>query len=143
SIQVHSKVGQGSTFEIYLPAVAEETAAPAPQSAPADPSRGMETLLLVEDEENVRALARKVLGAHGYTVLEAPDGTAALALVGQHPGRIDLLVTDVLMPGLGGRSLAERLRTANPGLRVLYVSGYTDDLVVRFGGLGPSTAFLQ
>jgi CheY-like chemotaxis protein len=146
SIRVHSRVGQGSTFEIYLPAVIESTtapAAPAAPTAPTDVSRGTGTLLLVEDAEDVRSLARRVLQEQGYTVLEAPDGLAALGLAARHVGGIDLLVTDVLMPGLSGRSLAERLRAVHPTLRVLYVSGYTDDLVVRFGALGANTAFLQ
>jgi PAS domain S-box-containing protein len=143
TIAVRSQVGVGTTFEIYLPAAGEGTTAAAPQTTPVGLSRGTGTVLLVEDEADVRGLARRVLQVHGYTVLEAPDGAAALQLAGQYAGRIHVLLTDVVMPVLSGRALAERLRAANPGLKVLYVSGYTDDQVVHHGSLGANTAFLQ
>lgn len=104
--------------------------------------RGAETVLLVEDAAAVRAVARLVLDRLGYTVLEAPNGEAALHLATKHRGPIHLLLTDVIMPELGGRQLAERLTALRPELRVLYVSGYTDDAVVRHGVLQPGIAYL-
>ena len=114
-------------------------AAPAPRAAP----RGSETVLLVEDDEAVRALARKMLAAHGYTVLAAASGAEALKLAADHTGPIHLLVTDVVLPGMSGRELATRFQSVRPGLKVLYTSGYTDDAVVHHGVLDPGIAFLQ
>ena len=110
--------------------------------APALP-RGTETILLVEDEDAVRALARHVLTSCGYVVLEAADGREAVRLAEQHHGRIDLVVSDVVMPYLGGRQLVERLAAVRPGLKVLFLSGYTDDAVVRHGVREAEYAFLQ
>jgi DNA-binding response OmpR family regulator len=97
----------------------------------------------VEDEGGVRAFTGVVLRLQGYAVLEAGDGAEAEQVAAAHAGPIDLLVTDVVMPGLGGREVAERLAAARPGLRVLYLSGYTDDAVVRHGVLAAEAAFLQ
>jgi CheY-like chemotaxis protein len=141
-IEVASAPGRGSTFKVYLPwveAAAEEDGAPSPAASP----RGLETVLLAEDEEMVRGLIRRALRQAGYTVLEAPNGAEALRLCEQHPGPIHLLVTDVVMPGMSGRALAERAGQLRPALRVLYVSGYTDDAVVRHGVLQAAAAFLQ
>ena len=99
-------------------------------------------MLLVEDEDGVRGLARHVLQGCGYTILEARDGAEALRVAGQH-GRIDLLVSDVVLPRTGGRELAERLAALQPGVRVLFLSGYTEDAVVRHGILEAQVAFLQ
>ena len=107
------------------------------------PARGSETVLLAEDEPAVRAIAQQALERHGYTVLAAPSGAAALALAAQHAATIDLLLTDVVMPGMSGRDLADRLTAQRPGIRVLYISGYTDNAIVRHGMLEPGLAYLQ
>ena len=143
NIWLYSEPGRGTTFKIYLPRVdqppEQPAAAPAPRAAP----RGSETVLLVEDDEAVRALARKMLAAHGYTVLAAASGAEALKLAADHTGPIHLLVTDVVLPGMSGRELATRFQSVRPGLKVLYTSGYTDDAVVHHGVLDPGIAFLQ
>ncbi len=104
---------------------------------------GVETILLVEDEDTVRDLTRDILEAHGYTVLEARHGAEALRISEQHSGAIDLMLTDVVMPEMGGREVAERLAVRRPETKVLYMSGYTDSAVVHHGVLDASTAFLQ
>jgi PAS domain S-box-containing protein len=142
-VEVYSEPGRGSTFKVYLPRAEE---APRPARPTGDLPRntsGTETVLLVEDAEMVRLVARHALQIGGYTVLEASDGEAALRVAEGHAGRIDLLLTDVVMPRMGGRELAERLTRARPGLRVLYLSGYTDEAVVRHGLLEADAAFLQ
>jgi two-component system cell cycle sensor histidine kinase/response regulator CckA len=142
-IDVYSEPGHGTTFKIYLPR--DAGSAPARKSSPglARPYRGTETVLLVEDEEGVRSLARIVLQMHGYTVLEAPAGGEALLRAQQHAGPIHLLMTDVVMPRMSGPQLAERLARLRPTARVLYLSGDTDDAVVHHGILDPDTPFLQ
>jgi two-component system cell cycle sensor histidine kinase/response regulator CckA len=143
SIYVYSEPGHGSSFRIYLPRVADEaTLVPVPLSGAESP-RGSETVLLVEDEPAVRAYAVRILSEQGYTVLEAPSGTDAIALAAAHPEEIDLLVTDVVMPGLQGNQLATQLGADRPGLRVLYVSGFTENSVVHHEVVGTEIAFLQ
>jgi CheY-like chemotaxis protein len=141
-IWVSGEPGHGATFKNYFPRVSKvsrvKRAAPASNSAP----RGSETILLVEDEAGVRRLARSVLEERGYTVLEAASGDDAMALVHQHAGRIGLVLTDVVMPGMSGRELVQHLVAARPDLRVLYMSGYTDDAVVHHGVLTASMAFI-
>jgi CheY-like chemotaxis protein len=141
-VQVYSEPGVGTTFKIYLPRV--EPARPvAPSSLPAALPRGSETILLVEDEDAVRAITCHILRAGGYTVLEAADGDAARRACAEHGGPIHLLVSDVVMPGVGGRELAEQLLALHPEMKVLYLSGYTDDAIVRHGILQESVNFLQ
>ena len=141
SVWVESAVGAGTTFRVYLPCVQGE---PEPARAPVSPSAGgTETILLVEDEAPVRAVARQILERHGYTVIEAADGAVALALAERHGKRIDLLLTDVVMPQMSGPELARRLRAGRPGLRVLCMSGYTDDSIVRHGIASSDIAFLM
>jgi len=112
----------------------------------AGPERGVgngETVLLVEDDRRVRKLARRLLVRGGYSVVEAADAEDAVRLAAEHAGEIDLLLTDVVMPGISGRTLAERLSQRHPSLKVLYMSGYTDDAVVNHGVLAHGIAFLQ
>jgi PAS domain S-box-containing protein len=142
AIHVESEPGQGATFTIDLPRVDApvdlRTDAAVPDAAP----HGSETVLLVEDEPEVRGLARDILHQQGYTVLEAADSDQALEIGREHRGPIHLLVTDVVMPQMGGRELADRLTGRRPETRVLYVSGYTDDAILRKGVSETGTAFL-
>jgi CheY-like chemotaxis protein len=140
-IWVTSQAGRGSTFETYLPRVTEKPKR-LERIAASGPVRGTETVLLVEDEEAVRALAARVLTSHGYTVLAAGRGDEALALAGSHAGAIHLVVADVVMPGMSGRDVLDRLRARRSDVRVLFVSGYTDEDVVRHGVLEEGAAFL-
>jgi PAS domain S-box-containing protein len=142
SIGVYSEPGHGTTFKVYLPRVDEAIDQTATGAAPTL-ARGSETILLVEDDDEVRALARETLDGHGYAVIPAAAPAEALQLAGSHSGPIHLLVTDVVLPQLSGRGLAERLAPEHRDLRVLYMSGYTDDAIVRHGMLEEGTAFLQ
>jgi PAS domain S-box-containing protein len=142
-IQVYSEPGQGSCFKIYLPRLKEPAPADRGRSAPFIIPQGTETILLVEDDDRVRQLARMALEAVGYTILEAPNGGEALELSAAHRGPIHLLVTDVVMPQMNGRQLAAQLTSTRPDMKVLYLSGYTDDAIVRHGVLEKGLAFLQ
>src|SRR6267143_1387894 len=142
-IWVYSEPGRGATFKVYLPRVEQ---AGEPVAAPQPPARalgGTETILLAEDEAAVRNLARRVLEKHGYKLLLAATGRDGVQVAQQHGGPIDLLVTDVVMPEMGGRELAQRLTARQPGLKVLFLSGYTDDAIVHHGVLYAGVAFLQ
>ncbi|OGK76843.1 MAG: hypothetical protein A2X52_17170 [Candidatus Rokubacteria bacterium GWC2_70_16] len=141
-IWVYSEPGRGTTFKIYLPRVEETAEEAAPAALEALP-RGSETILLVEDEEEVRALARETLEAGGYRVLEAASPHEALRLAQEHDGPIHLIVSDVVMPEMSGRALVDRLAALRPDARVLYMSGYTENAIVHQGVLDPSIAFLQ
>jgi two-component system, cell cycle sensor histidine kinase and response regulator CckA len=142
SIWVHSEPGQGSTFKIYLP-LAHGTVTQKPLRPPALAGGLGETILLVEDDPQVRAVVGKMLESLGYRVLPAGDGEDALALAEAFEAPIDLLVSDLVMPGLGGRQVAERLRESNPDTAVLYMSGYSDEAIVRRGVVEPNASFLQ
>jgi CheY-like chemotaxis protein len=139
---VQSELGRGSTFHIYLPlvdGVSEQQSVSAP-----DPTHGgTETILLVEDEDSVRGLVRDTLSSKGYQVLEAENGEAGVAAAGRHSGKIDLVITDVVMPGMGGREMVKQLVESRPGTKVLYLSGYTEDAIVSDGSIEKGTAFLQ
>ena len=142
-ILVHSTVDRGTTFNIYLPRV-DGGAHEYRRTAETEQAlEGSETILLAEDEEMVRSLARDVLEMYGYRVLEAANGGAAFLICERHPAPIHLLLTDVVMPEMGGRDLAERLSRLRPEMKVLYMSGYTDDAIVRHGLLDEGIAFLQ
>ncbi|HEX9111281.1 MAG TPA: ATP-binding protein, partial [Terriglobales bacterium] len=138
-----SEVGSGTTFYIYLPRVEDPAEGASPSKSQEDGKGGCETVLLVEDEESVRELVRETLSMRGYRVLEAEDGESGLRVAETCTEHIDILVTDVVMPGIGGRELAKKLVLARPGICVLYLSGYTEDAIVHQGALGPGTAFLQ
>jgi len=146
SIFVYSEPGKGTAFKIYLPRVEEVPGERGPavekRPVPALP-QGAETVLVAEDDETLRRLIYEILQSSGYAVLEAGRGEEALRLAGEHAGPIHLLITDMVMPGMGGREVAGRLAALRPGTRVLYVSGYTDDAVVRHGVLESGVAFLQ
>lgn len=142
SIWVYSEPGEGTTFKVYLPCVDQD--ADINEAAPASADyRGAETVLLVEDEDMVRQITNEILTMNGYRVLQASHGNEALDVSLQHKGVIDLMVTDVVMPVMGGPELARRLAMTRPEMRVLYMSGHTDDAIVHHGVLQEGTAFLQ
>jgi CheY-like chemotaxis protein len=142
-VSAYSEVGRGTTFKVYLPRVfgSGQTAVVKAEQLPVP--GGIETVLLVEDEESVRHMAQEILQLNGYSVLDASNGNEAIKVSAQHHGVIDLMVTDVVMPLLGGRQLAEKLALTRPDMRVLYMSGYTDDAIVRHGVLDGRASFLE
>jgi PAS domain S-box-containing protein len=140
-VWLYSEVGRGTTFKIYLP-VTTRVAQPASRAAPGGDLRGNETILLVEDEEQVRTVTRQMLRRSGYNVLEARNGGEALLICEKFEGRIDLVITDVVMPMMSGREVAQRLVEMRPHLKVLYVSGYTENTIVHHGVLDAGIAFL-
>ncbi|HYL22172.1 MAG TPA: PAS domain S-box protein [Gemmatimonadales bacterium] len=142
-IWVYSEPGQGATFKIYLPRVDEAAEALTPLEVRPAVTQGTETILVAEDEESVRVIVRETLERHGYRVLQAKGGAAALALAAAHAGPVHLLVSDVVMPEMSGRELATRLVAERPTVRVLYMSGYTDDAVLRRDILEAGSAYLQ
>ena len=143
SIFVDSEPGRGSSFKVYLPRVEGVGEAGTGDRLSPGEARGDETIVLVEDEPMVCALVSEVLRKNGYQVLEFANGREALAHLQHHEGRIHALVTDVVMPGMSGIDLARQLAQGRPDMRILYLSGYTDDLVERQGALRPGRGFLQ
>ena len=141
-IYVYSEPGHGTTFKVYLPEVMAPES-PRASSESADLAAGTETVLLVEDDDHVRAFSRLMLQTSGYTVLEAADGAEAIQLCEHDPRPIDLLLTDAIMPRISGRVLAERMIHSRPGIKVLFMSGHTEDHVLRTGVLAAEMAFIQ
>jgi PAS domain S-box-containing protein len=142
-ISVYSEPGKGSTFRIYLPRISGRASVPAVKDTENAVARGTETVLVVEDNPQVRELARAVLTGFGYHVLDAASGADALALLRRNGGDVQLLLTDVVMPGIGGRALAEQLRRRFPRLRALFMSGYPDESMMNRGMLEPGTPFIE
>jgi two-component system cell cycle sensor histidine kinase/response regulator CckA len=143
TITVHTEPGQGCAIRCFFPATDEVKRQPGETAELPDVAGGTETLLVAEDEEQLRALVRRYLGTRGYTILEARDGREAIDVAQSHKGPIHLLVTDVVMPHMSGKELAKRLQQERPGLRVLFISGYSSEAIERHGELAPDSVFLQ
>jgi signal transduction histidine kinase/ActR/RegA family two-component response regulator len=141
-ISIYSEVGQGTTIKVHLPLVHGADAEARPSTAPRDVPTGHETILVVEDQRELRIVTARILERAGYRVLSAEDGVEAMEIARSTDGPIHLLLTDVMMPRMGGRELADTLRDAHPETRVLYTSGYTANSIVTRGALHPDTAFL-
>jgi PAS domain S-box-containing protein len=144
-IWVYSEINKGTTFKIYMPRVTEamESVSTNAAALPAMPVRGIDTILLVEDEANLRELTAQYLQNQGYTVLEAADAAAAIKICTAYTGPIHLLLTDVIMPGMNGRELAQRIAAIRPGTKVLYMSGYTENVIGHDGTLAAGISLLQ
>ena len=143
AIDVTSRVGHGTRFDLYFPSVESDILTTAPTQPLGQPQRGTETILLVEDEPSVRTLVRDELRKLGYRVVEAKNGVEACLLATQQAGSLHLLLTDVVMPGMGGRELAQHLSVIKPDLRTLFISGYTDDIGIMAGQEEGTSSFLQ
>lgn len=142
-IWVYSEPGKGTTFKVYFPRATKDAAEPRNEPTRTPQYRGAETVLLVEDETPVRNLASRILRDRGYTVLEAAQGTDAINVARQFSGPIDLILTDIIMPGMSGKDLVTQIEGTRPGIKTLYVSGYTDEVIVHHGILDSNTDFLQ
>jgi CheY-like chemotaxis protein len=143
NIEVRTTPGKGTSFLLYFPRETAEAPAAPEEKVPRVSERGGATILLAEDDTSVRELVRTMLTKKGYRVLCASDGEQAIDMASKHAGTIDLLLTDVVLPGLNGREVAERMRDARPDLRVLYMSGYTDDAILRRGVLTQRSSLIQ
>ena len=143
AISVNSAPGRGASFAVYFPTSECRSESPKDGTTSLEPESGWETVLVVEDQTGVRGFVRNLLMLNGYRVLEAADGSEALRICRQHPGEIQLVVTDLVMPGMSGRELVERITNEQPDIKVLYMSGYTDDSVVHTGVAQAGLAFLQ
>ncbi len=141
-IWVYSEPGKGTTFKVYLPKV-KDVEPEEKEQTPVDDSGGSETVLIVEDNDNLRKFAQRALQMYGYRILDAENGEDALRVCGEYEGQIDLMITDVVMPKMGGREAAERLQHLYPQIKVIYMSGYTDNTIVHYGVLAPELNFIQ
>ena len=142
-IWVYSEPEQGTTFKVYLPEAKKDADMEKKEQSSVDNLGGSETVLIVEDDDVLRKLAQRVLHSHGYRVLDAENGEDALRVSKEHEGPIHLLLTDVVMPRMGGKELAERLQPLYPQMKVIYMSGYTDNTIVHHGILAPELNFIQ
>ncbi len=142
-IEVESKVGDGTTVNVWLPRTEGEATLPLFENTPEEPPHGTETLLLVEDANYVRGLVRDILEEYGYQVLEAENGTRAMAVASAHDGPIDLLLSDMVMPGMSGRKLAETIQGVRPCIKVLFMSGYSEEATLQAGAGSRGRTFLQ
>ncbi|MBP2676070.1 MAG: sensor hybrid histidine kinase, partial [Deltaproteobacteria bacterium] len=142
SIEVHSEVGRGTTIQICLPRIDEQAEKRTGESSSLEMLKGKETILLVEDEESVREVASTILKELGYRVIEARDGEEALRLADFHGGRIELMMTDIVMPGMNGRELSEKMTRLYPAMKTLFTSGYTEDVIVHLGILASHLDFI-
>jgi CheY-like chemotaxis protein len=142
-VAAYSEVGRGTTMKVYLPGRDVRVERAAPAAAEAAPPSGTETILLVEDEEGVLKLAQEVLARNGYAVLVARDGAEAVARCHTHAGEIHLMVTDVVMPGMGGPESASTVKCLRPGMKVLFMSGYADRAIAEHRVLDPGMPYLQ
>jgi len=143
SIWVYSETGHGTVFKVYLPAVCEDPVERGLGNADASSTSGGETILVVEDEQAVCSLIRRALESAGYRVLVTEDGDSALATCANHGGPIHLLLTDVVMPKMSGSKVAEKVAAMRPGIKVLFMSGYTNDAIVHHDILGHDMPFIQ
>ena len=143
NVTVRSEVGRGTTFELYLPRLAEDVRPTPAAPRAAGAVGGAETVLLVEDAGSLREMISEILTGHGYRLLQADSAVRALSIAATHVGPIELLLTDVVMPGLSGAELAQRLRETRPDTRVLFMSGYTDDVMIRRGMVSEDAALIQ
>ena len=143
NVSVYSEAGQGTTFKVYLPRVASEVREPGVGVVEVTTRGGSETILLVEDEDVVRGLARRILEQAGYSVVEAARADEALRFWAEHAAEIDLLLTDVVMPEMSGKELADKLKAQSPELKMLFMSGYTDEAIVHHGVLDSNVELIQ
>ena len=142
-IWVYSEPGQGTTFELYLPAVDSEAVSKEREEISPEELTGSGTILIVEDDDALRKLACEILKPRGYNILEAKNGMEALQVGASHSGQIHLMLTDVVMPKMGGPELAELLRPLRPDMKVIYMSGYTDNAIMHHGVLSPGIELLE
>jgi CheY-like chemotaxis protein len=140
---VYSEPGQGTCVKIYFPAVNETAIDDVAENIPEKALAGSETILLIEDEEAVRKLVRRTLEKHGYQLLVAASGTEALELAQNYTASIQLVISDVVMPQMGGREVAEQLKAVRPGIQILFISGYTENTMMRGGNVSEGETFLQ
>ena len=142
-VWVYSEPGKGTTFKVYLPRVEAEVTSPQKQKAPAKSVRGSETVLVVEDDEMLRSMIKRILEKYGYGCLMAQNGEEGLRIFEENEDLIRLILTDVVMPGMSGQKMAKKLQSKHPGIKVIYMSGYTDNAIVCYGVLDEGTNFMQ